>query len=125
MKPFIVIACLLLAVTAIQAAEPPDKFPNFALMDKDKAAAVARKQAEADFAAGHYRILVFGMRSTEGDKGFAKDGVEVKVIAGCVVNDGILDGARIYNEIMRAKLKAKLGRDIFAGKDPTESIPPK
>ena len=125
MKPFIVIASLLLAVTAIQAAEPPDKFPNFALMDKDKAAAVARKQAEADFAAGHYRILVFGLRSTAGDKGFAKDGVEVKVIAGCVVNDGILDGARIYNEIMREKLKAKLGRDIFAGKDPTESIPPK
>ena len=125
MKPFIVIACLLLAVPAIHAAEPPEKFPDFALMDKDKAAVVARKQAEADFAAGHYRILVFGMRSTEGDKGFAKDGVEVKVIAGCVVNDGILDGARIYNEIMRAKLKAKLGRDIFAGKDPTESIPPK
>ncbi len=125
MKPFIVIASLLLAVTTIHAAEPPEKFPDFALMDKDKAAAVARKQAEADFAAGHYRILVFGMRSTEGDKRFVKDGVEVKVIAGCVVNDGILDGARIYNEIMRAKLKAKLGRDIFAGKDPTESVPPK
>ena len=125
MKPSIAIASLLLAISAIHAAEPPDKFPNFALLDKGKAAVVARQQAEADFAAGHYRILVFGMRATEGDKAFAKDGVEVKVIAGCVVNDGILDGARIYNEIMRAKLKAKLGRDIFAGKDPTESGPPK
>jgi hypothetical protein len=43
--------------------------------------------------------------------------VEVKAIAGCVVNDGILEGARVYNEVMGKKLKAKLGRDVFNDKD--------
>ena len=125
MKPLVTIASLLLIVSILNAAEPPAKFPDFAPLDKNKAAEVARKQAEADFAAGHYRILVFGLRSTADDKRYAKDGVEMKPIAGCIVSDGILEGARVYNDIMREKLKAKLGRNIFAGKDPTESIPPK
>ena len=125
MKTLTAILSLALIVSALHGAEPQAKFPDFAPLEKNKAAEVARKQAEADFAAGHYRILVFGLRSTADDKRYAKDGVEVKPIAGCIVSDGILEGARIYNEVMREKLKAKLGRDIFAGKDPTESIPPK
>ena len=88
-------------------------------LSKREAATAARKQAEADFAEGHYRMLVFGLRAvnSEHDKRLAKDGVEVRAIAGCIVSDGILEGARVYNQVMREKLKAKLGRDVFADKD--------
>ncbi len=115
MKPSIIIASLLLAVSAIQGAEPAEKFPDFTTLGKEPAATVARKQAEADFAAGKYRVLVFGMRreKSAAEVFLTKQGVETKSIAGCIVSDGILEGARVYNDIMRAKLKAKLGRDIF------------
>ena len=47
--------------------------------------------------------------------------MQVKPIGGCIVNDGILEGARICNEVMREKLKAKLGRDIFDETNKPES----
>ena len=34
---------------------------------------------------------------------------------------GILEGARVYNDIMREKLKARLGRDIFDETNKSES----
>ena len=118
MKPFIVIVSLLLAFSALHAEEPQEKFPNFALMDKDKAATVARKQAETDFASGKYRILVFGLVArSPAEERLTKAGVETKAIAGCIVSDGIIEGARVYNEIMREKLKAKLGHDVFSDKE--------
>lgn len=104
---------LLLLVASIHAASPAEKFPDFMRLSKHEAVAAARRQASEDFDAGRYRILVYGLRATSEDKRFARDGVQVKPIAGCCVNDGIIEGARVYNEIMRAKLKAKLGRDVF------------
>jgi hypothetical protein len=111
------IAALFIVVASLDAAEPKDDFPNFMALKKDEAAKVARKQAEADFAAGRYRILSLGLTAAMKDERLAKLGIEKKPIAGCVVNDGILEGARVYNEIMREKLKAKLGRDVFDDKD--------
>jgi len=55
----------------------------------------------------------------------SKDGVEMKAIAGCIVSDGILEGARVYNEVMRERLKAKLGRDVFNVNDETKKQPAK
>ena len=112
---------LFIAATSLHAAEPKDDFPNFMALKKDEAAKVARKQAEADFAAGRYRILSFGLTGAMKDERLAKAGIEKKPIAGCVVNDGILEGARIYNEVMREKLKAKLGRDVFEEINKSES----
>ncbi len=112
----------LLAITAsLYAAEPKDDFPNFMALKKDEAAKVARKQAEADFAAGRYRILSLGLTAAMKDERLAKLGIEKKPIAGCIVNEGILEGARVYNEIMREKLKAKLGRNIFDETNKSES----
>ena len=113
------LAALLIITASLHAAEPKESFPEFMALKKDEAAKVARRQAEADFAAGNYRILVYGLRSSDSsfDLRLAKEGVHVRAIAGCVVNDGILDGARVYNEVMREKLKAKLGRDVFNDKD--------
>ena len=116
MKTFVLCLALLLS-PSLHAAEPKDAFPDFMKLSKREAAATARRQAETDFAAGHYRILVYGLRASSEDKRFARDGVAVKPIAGCIVNDGILEGARVYNEVMREKLKAKLGRDVFDDKD--------
>jgi hypothetical protein len=104
---------VLLTAASLRAAEPEKPFPNFYQLDKPQAAATARRLAEADFTAGRYRILIFGLRASVEDKRFAKYGVEMKPIAGCIVSDGILEGARVFNEIMREKLKGKLGRDIF------------
>jgi hypothetical protein len=117
MKRVVVILTLLAAT--LHAAAPRDDFPNFMALKKADAVKVARKQAEADFAAGRYRMLVYGLRGpvSEQDRRLAKEGVEVKAIAGCIVSDGILEGARVYNEVMRGKLKAKLGRDVFTDQD--------
>ena len=113
------LAVILILTVSLHAAEPKESFPEFMKLSKHKAAATARRQAEADFAAGHYRMHVYGLRKPVSgfDRQLAKDGVEVRAIAGCIVSDGILEGARIYNEVMREKLKAKLGRDVFSAKD--------
>jgi hypothetical protein len=113
---YIVLILTLLTATP-HAADREEKFPEFMNLSKRAAAAVARRQAETDFAAGRYRMLVYGLRGSSDDKRLAKHGVEVKAIAGCIVSDGILEGARVYNEVMREKLKAKLGRDVFNDKD--------
>jgi hypothetical protein len=113
------LAALLFVFTSLHAAEPKKSFPDFMRLSKGEAAKVARRQAEVDFAAGDYCILVYGLRASDSsfDLRLAKEGVHVRAIAGCIVSDGILEGARVYNEIMREKLKAKLGRDVFNGKD--------
>ena len=115
------LAALLLFAASLHGADPKESFPEFMNLAKHDAAKTARRQAQADFTAGHYRILVYGLRASSEDKRFAKEGVQVKPIAGCIVNDGILEGARIYNEVMREKMKAKLGRDIFDETNKTES----
>lgn len=104
---------LILAVSAHGCGL--EKFPDFMNLDKATAAATARKQAEADFVAGKYRILIYGEPGppTPAEQRLAKKGVQAKAIAGCKVSEGILEGARVYNEIMREKLKAKLGTDVF------------
>jgi hypothetical protein len=113
------IAALLILTASLNAAEQKDDFPNFMALKMEEAVKVAREQADADFAAGRYRMLVYGLRGpvSEQDRRLAKEGVEVKAIAGCIVSDGILEGARVYNEVMREKLKVKLGRDVFTNKD--------
>ena len=115
MKLLVVITSLLLAVSAPHGAETTEKFPDFMSLGKEAAAATARKQAKTDFAVGKYRVLGCGMRreKSAAEVFLAKQGVETKSIAGCIVSDGILKGACVYNEIMRENLKAKLGRDIF------------
>jgi hypothetical protein len=125
MKYIVLILSLLTATP--HAAEPRDDLPNFMALQKHDAVKVARKQAETDFTAGRYRMLVYGMpkAGSERDKRLAKEGVEVKPIAGCVVSDGILEGARVYNEVMREKLKAKLGRDVFNDQDEARKQNPK
>lgn len=123
MKPAPAALMLLFIASSLHAAEPKDSFPQFMNLTKREAATTARRQAESDFAAGHYLILVYGLRAkqTPAEERLAKEGVEMKTIAGCIVNEGILEGARVYNEVMRGKLKAKLGRDIFNESNKTES----
>ena len=123
----IIITAIMFLAASLHGAEPKENFPEFMNLDKKTAATSARKQAEADFAAGRYRTLVYGLRTSvsEQDKRLSTDGVEVKAIAGCIVSDGILEGARVYNEVMREKLKAKLGYDIFDEKADSQKQPAK
>jgi hypothetical protein len=116
---------ILLAVVSFSAGESKDGFLNFYQLSKHEAATTARTQAVADFEAGRYRILVFGLRASAGDRRFEKYGAEVKPIAGCIVSEGIIEGARAYNEVIRGKLKAKLGCDIFEKTEKPEIEPAK
>ena len=118
-------AILILAVSAHGCGL--ENFPDFMKLDKATAAATARKQAEFDFAFGTYRILVYGepMSKSLYDQRLKKAGVQEKAIAGCKISEGILEGARVYNEIMREKLKAKLGYDVFDEKSEPQKQPAK
>lgn len=122
-----ILAAIMFLAALLHGTEPKKNFPEFMNLDKKAAAETARKQAETDFAAGKYRILVFGLRMSNPpfDQRLKKAGVQVKDIAGCVVSDGILEGARVYNEIMREKLKAKLGSDVFDEKSESQKQPRK
>jgi hypothetical protein len=113
------LASLLIITASLHAAEPKDAFRQFFELKKNQAAIAACQQAETDFAAGRYRMLVYGLRAVNSvqDARLKKEGVEVKAIAGCIVSEGIIEGARVYNEVMRERLKAKLGRDVFNDKD--------
>ncbi len=122
-----ILAAILILAASAHACGIKEQFPKFDNLDITTAAETARKQAETDFAAGTYRILVFGKRASnsEFDQRLEKAGVQVKAIAGCIVSEGILEGARVYNEIMREKLKAKLGYDVFAEKAESQKQPAK
>jgi len=117
------LASFILFATSSFGAEPKDDLPDFFNLSAHDAGIAASKQANADFAAGRYRLLVYGMRGgssvTIADKRLEKQGIKVEAIAGCVVSPGILEGALVYNRIMSAKLKARLGRDIFDDKSET------
>ncbi len=108
-----ILAAFLILAASANACIPG--LPDFMKLDKTTAAAAARMHAEMDFRMHRYRCLVFGKRAADSpfDQQLAKAGVRVKVIAGCVVSEGIIEGARVYNEIMREKLKARLGYDVF------------
>ena len=73
--------------------------------------------ARADIINSTPRYLVYGLQK-DGRAFFAEMqrtyGVTVDAVAGCVVDQKIIDHARGYNEVMLAHLNEKYGEDVLA-----------
>jgi len=74
--------------------------------------------ARWDISHGRYRILTYGLASL--DRGeYARTvrdryGVEIRTIAGCRVDDSLVDYARGYDVAMKAALQQHYKRDVLA-----------
>ncbi|MGJ8651705.1 MAG: hypothetical protein ACSHX8_00395 [Opitutaceae bacterium] len=72
--------------------------------------------AKSDYEKGIKRIFVYGLRggSTDIDRALAvKYQIYQVAIAGCIVSDGIIEGAKAYNETMKELLFIKYKKDVF------------
>lgn len=115
--PLVIAAIITICGPGVRAAEPArDSYADFRQLSKAEASQKARIMAERDFAAGKYRLFVYGLRrGNSASDEYLKTNYDVEVtpIAGCVVSPGILGAADGYNSTMRPLLEAKFGRDIF------------
>ena len=114
---FISVIVILCGEDARSAERQRDGYAQFYELSKAEATQKARVMAEKDFAAGKYRLFVYGLRrgnSPHDEYLKTNYGVDVTPIAGCVVSPGIMGAADGYNSTMRPLLQAKFGRDIFA-----------
>jgi hypothetical protein len=115
MKALILLA--LLGCGFLHAAEPESRNPSVDLfvLKKREAVKLGKADAAKDFAAGKYRVLVYGLRAepTKGEKKLEKLGISLDAIAGCVVSEGILGYADGYNATMSPLLKKKFGADVL------------
>jgi hypothetical protein len=76
-----------------------------------------RAAAERDVRAGRLEILIYGLPSAsqvEYAQVFRKKyGVEVKVVAGCVVSEALVAYVAGYNEVSESLVKKRFGRQVF------------
>jgi hypothetical protein len=74
--------------------------------------------AKRDVSRGHYRILTYGLAIS--DRGeYARIlhdhyGVDMQVVAGCVVDSSLVDYAAGYNDVMKAALQQRYKHDVLA-----------
>jgi hypothetical protein len=73
--------------------------------------------ARIDVARGQYKILTFGLPSADRPQYATllrqRYGVEMKVVAGCVVTPSLLDYVAAYNNVSGNAIKHKFGHDVF------------
>lgn len=80
------------------------------------ASRLGRRLAEKDFMEGYYRILYYGLAANPSKpeaRLYKRYGIRGYSVAGCLVTDGLVEGADSYNETMRNLLNQKYGKDIF------------
>ena len=81
------------------------------------AAQRGRADARADLRAGKLAIETFGKpanyRPTYQRLLRERYGVQLRVVAGCAVDDSILGHTRGYNAIMRPEITRRFGTDVF------------
>ena len=77
---------------------------------------VGKRLAEKDFKLGYYRRLYYGFPTdpSKPERRLYKNyGVRGCSVAGCVVTEGLVEGADSYNETMHSLINQKYGRDVF------------
>ncbi len=74
-----------------------------------------KQDAVRDFDNGIMQIETYGLRTQSNpyEENLAKRGINMKTVAGCVVNDEIIDHAKGYNTKMVELIKEKFGSDVF------------
>lgn len=90
------------------AGDPPES----------KAAAErGQREAKADLAAGKLAVESYGLMASYNIvyRQLLKEryGIEVRMVAGCVVDESITGHAQGYNGIMNAEIKKRFGEDVF------------
>ncbi len=94
-----------------------DRYNVFYPLGENKAYKRGEAFAVEDFENGNYRVLVYGLRpsnTTLSEEYLRQNyGIEFYPIAGCIVSDGIIGGAKGYNAKMKSLLKEKYGKDVF------------
>ena len=82
-----------------------------------KAYQAGRADAEQDVCVGRLAIEVFGLPSFwESDYANILEQryhIQIKRVAGCCVNDQIIDHARGYNEVMEAEIQRRFGAGVL------------
>jgi hypothetical protein len=73
------------------------------------------RDAERDFENGIMRIETYGLRMQKSpyDEYLKKHEIAVDGVAGCVVNEEILEHAEGYNSTMKSLIRKRLGKDVF------------
>lgn len=73
--------------------------------------------AKAEIAKGSLALETFGLQAGGGSvyQQHLKDkyGIELRVVAGCVIDYEILGHARGFNEVMKAEIEKKWPQDVF------------
>lgn len=74
-----------------------------------------KKDAVRDFNSGIIQLETYGLQkqSNPYQDYLAKHHIKMKIVAGCIVNDKIIDHAKGYNSKMKQLVNQKLGKDIF------------
>jgi hypothetical protein len=85
--------------------------------DLAKVRQMAEEEARKDIAAGRYHILTYGLPLPGSSRTDAlleqRYGIEYQGVAGCIVDEGIMEWASAYNQISVAAIKKKFGGDVF------------
>ena len=73
------------------------------------------RDAERDFSNGIMQLETYGLQRAEDPyrDSLLKHGIEQKTVAGCLVDDKILEHAEGYNETMKRLINAKMGKEFF------------
>ena len=73
--------------------------------------------AQHDIARGHYRVLAYGLVAGGSSEYKAllhnRYGIEVRVVAGCIVSSALVSYANAYNRESVAAAKKHYGYDVF------------
>lgn len=81
------------------------------------AAELGQREAKADLAAGKLAVESYGLMASYHIvyRRLLKEryGIEVRMVAGCIVNESIAGHAEGYNRIMDAEIKKRFGEDVF------------
>lgn len=112
---FVGAALLAGSVRAGSPSPAPDPMREIFTLNSKTAAERGKADAKKDYAAGTYRILVYGLRKKPGgeEKQLADKGIIVDAVAGCVVSEGLLAYANTYNSVMLPLLKKKFGERLL------------
>ncbi len=73
------------------------------------------RDANRDFEKGIMQLEIYGLRMANDpyEEELRQQGITMNTVAGCMVDDEILEHAEGYNETMKRLINRKLNKDVF------------